>query len=39
MELFLALMACADYADQLGRPDVEAEDVARPVERDGNSTA
>ncbi|MBI3350845.1 MAG: hypothetical protein HY020_27060 [Burkholderiales bacterium] len=28
MEVFLALMACADYEHQLGRADVEAQDVA-----------
>ena len=34
MEVFLALVACADHEHQLGRADVETQDVAGCAERD-----
>ena len=33
MEVFLALVACADHEHQFGRSDVEAQDMARCAER------
>src|SRR6185503_17375893 len=35
MEVFLALVACADHEHQLRRADIKAQDVASPSERAG----